>query len=417
MTTNINDLIKSTVAGPGGAHILHGMFGARGPLLNQEDGGTSSVTVAPNQPVTPSSPVPTLQPPAPPAPRMFTQQEVEQARQDEKSKLYSEMSQLKEKMRLLERQQQTPEAQNAQDMQAMRETLETAQRTLGELNNQVAQLTAANAAEQSRRRAAELQLFLNQRVKAYQDAGHGLIIEMIRGSNEQEIEAAIQSSAQAYRHYFGQVAPTANVPVTVQVQPAPQIQNGFPSVPNPQAVVQNNPSNLGWFDATKQMTTEEAVRSGEWGKNRQQVMAQLQQAGGGVSGQLASTPRFTPMPGAVPQSTWQNVQQPQALPIPQVVPPHVPQGQQPQFMQMQPYQPQQPQFVQPPQFTPGFDPNDARQQAIRAAQGHLANPQTAPNNGQTSSALSRHHEYPARPNTQVSFNGTNPMHRNSDGVS
>lgn len=419
MTIKNKDLTKSTVAGIGGAHIGYSMFGARGPLLEGADGGTTSVTAAPTPTViAPSSPVPSPVPPPPaPAGRSFSDADLDRVRQEEKAKLYSEMNALKEQNRTLQaqvRQSQPPEAQSAQEMQAMREAMEASQRSLETLQQQINMLTTANQQEQSRRRQVELQLFLNQRVKAYQDAGHGLIMEMIRGANEQEIEQSIQQAAMAYQHYFGQVQPTAGVPVAVQVQAAP-VSTGFPSVPNPQAVVQNNPSQLGWFEQTKQLTTEEAVRSGEYAKNRQTIMSSLQNAGGGVAGTLANTPRFSPTPGAIPQSTWQGVTQPQARMAPPPMPTHLPQGQQqPQFMQ--PQQPQfQPQLQQ--QMVPlngGFDPNAARATAAETAQRHLANPGSVSHDPKALAQVPRHAEYGAPRPQQVQFNGVHPMQRNTE---
>ncbi len=411
---------------------------------------------APIMSQTPAQVAPLTPPPLPltPTGQVYSLADIEKVREQEKAKLYDKQRKLEEENARL-RLSNPP----AQDDRISAELAELRASTAA--SNQLLQdLTAQNAAEKLNRRVAELTLFMNERIAAYREAGYGLITEMITGSNEQEIEASVQASANAYLAYFRNVPSSApqQVPTAIVVSARPAPQQGFPTAPNSPGVIDQSANQPAFMQQVQNLTTPEAVRSGEYGKNRKQIMAALQNQGGGMGGTLSNQPRFAPAPGQGPQSTFSNVQQPQGLPTPQVVhpnqapyaqqypqqpvyqqapPQYAPQqpqqwqppqqmqyAPQPQPMYAPPYQ-QQPQYQQPPSgqaFTPEqinqgapFDPAAARARAEQTATRHLAQPDAAKGvQGLQSSGLQQHREYQGVANGAVQFvPGVNPMVRNN----
>ena len=421
--------------------------------------GQPLVTAAPIvAPTTPSQVQP--EPVIPPA-GGYTLADIERVRQEEKAKLYGRIEEEKQKAKQLaeenarlktavpQPQQPAPEA-SSQELTELKQMTTT-------MAQQLQTLTNAYTQTEAERYAAELRLYMNDRINAYEQAGYGLVYELIQGNTAQEIEASIQRAAQAWQRYgMGPRVPqqpqqqVQQLPIAIVQQPY-QVPNGFPTAPNGAAVPMQDPGNGGLVEDIRALTTPEAVRSGAYAQNRQRIMSALQQQGGAVSGALSNAPRYMPTPGQIPQSTWQGVQQPQArlappaapqppraAPVPQYQQQYPQQQYQPQQPYAQPAYPQQqmmqsPQYQQPqyqPQIPNGgpvqpadlnagapFDPGAARQQAQQVAQRHLANPAAVPNNA-TSGAPGKVPGYDNAPNRNASFDQhggqvINPMIRNN----
>jgi len=398
------------------------------------DPNAPAVTVtaieAPIAPLTMPQQVPAPQPTIQPVtPVTYTAQDIERAREQEKAKLYTRQKELADELAALKA--ATKQSTATAEQTPSPELVELRQ-TMQQMAQQVSQLTATNAQEAAARRTAELTLFMNQRITAYQAAGHGLVMRMIGGVDEQSIEASIVASAQEYAAIVATIQPAApqQHPITVQVQATPAASYGFPSVPNAQSVASYDPGQQNFIEQVNVNTTPDAVRNGDYAKNRPQIMASLRSQTSGIAGSMSNAPRYMPTPGQLPPSTWQNVQQPQALPTPQVQAPQYQQPQQfaqPQMPQVAPPQYIQQPAVQLPQYPqpqqPGIDVASIRAHAISTVTQHLANPGSAPPaplpNGRTPGT---HAEYANRngvtgaPNgapVQASFNGQNPMIRNS----
>jgi hypothetical protein len=213
------------------------------------------------------------------------------------------------------------------------------------------------AALRQQMRATELVAYRERVLRA---VGEDVIHELIGGANEQEIDQSVEVARAEYARVSASIrakveADVASRYATTQGQPTQQYVPVYQQPPaNPHFVQQGTQApNAGLPTPTnplqpteaapeqnmKELTSEEAVRSGQYGGEvRARMLAQLKR-GGGQAVQMGSLPRHFVQPGAQPNHVQMpmGVQQPQGLPTaPQGHPQH--QMQQPQ--QGQPANPQ-----------------------------------------------------------------------------
>jgi hypothetical protein len=280
---------------------------------------------------------------------------VEKARGEEKAKLYSELGARDEKIRGLEA--------RLTDMDNARKAAEEAGMKPDErLNARMNQLEAtaqaavaqANATEQAAMARIQAAENFAYRERALRMAGPDIIPELVGGSSPQEIDDSIEVARAEYRRmeqlfyqrFQQQHQLAANPPqgaYNMQFQPVqqpgvaavppnpafanPGVPGVFPTMTNPEPVAESgSPLNL------RDLTSEEAVRSGRWGEIRQQILGGFNRTP--YQGNIGSAPRhmtYQQLPGGI--------QQPMGLPTGPITPPN---------MYQQPYQQQQ--YVQQPHF-------------------------------------------------------------------
>lgn len=227
------------------------------------------------------------------------------------------------------------------EMRAL-EPMERVSREVQELSTQLQHSRAQSAAEAAalrhQIRATELVAY---RERALRAVGDDIIHEMVGGNSEQEIDQSIDMArsefarvservrakaeadiAARYAAQGGQPpaqqyvpvyqAPPANPHFVQQGSVAPGA--GFPTPTNPLPPTEASPG-----DDVRELTSEEAVRSGRYGGEiRERMLKQIKQ-GGAQAMQMGSLPRHfvhqnhTQMPGGV--------QQPQGLQTPPVAHP------------------------------------------------------------------------------------------------
>jgi hypothetical protein len=203
---------------------------------------------------------------------------------------------------------------------------------------------------------AQLQAYMERRIRETGTSANNAIIELIGGASEAEIETSIVLARSEFNRFVEiakqqlaaqQPQPSAppsqpvpsTAPIAVQVQAIPS-PSQFPRPVSPPAIPE---AALGTQQFTEQIaavTTPEAVRNGTYAQHRRQLMATLQQ-----QGQAMGSPQWH-----APRNHFvSTVQQPQALPMPQ---PQVPQQNfappVPQNLPPAPVHMQQPGGVQPP---------------------------------------------------------------------
>lgn len=202
------------------------------------------------------------------------------------------------------------------------------------------------------------------RVSALRAAGDELILEMVASGPEiADIDASIAASKAKYKEIQARVAPPpppapptpANPPPAVVVQQQfgptgqpinPQAAAGFPQATNP-APVYNDPNNGTGFQAPEvfqQMTTEEAVRSGAYGKVRQDTINRLRGVTTMGGAPLGTAPRYITHPS-------QHVQLPGGVSHPATQPMN-PNNPQPTVQQQVSQVPQNVQVATPPAAPP-----------------------------------------------------------------
>lgn len=172
-------------------------------------------------------------------------------------------------------------------------------------------------AEKARRRAAEVAQYRERKIA---EAGQEIIPGMVYGSTEAEIDASIAAAKGEFQRIKNQYAPQNQRPQggpppqgwnngqpapqgyqgqplppgyqgqppqygPTGYQPPPGTNQGFPTAPNPPPVPQNQGGPAGqWGQNISGMTTEQAVRSGAYGQNREQLHANLRNMNGNPLG-------------------------------------------------------------------------------------------------------------------------------------
>lgn len=339
---------------------------------------------------------------------------VENARAEEKQKLYADQEALRQQIATLKRTLEgklTPDEKQTQQLADLQEQLRQTTSQLADLRQKMEASDRANAAEKLQLR---LQAFLDRRLREEQAKGTKMLTELVGGTSEQEIEDSIQLAISEYnrlrenfRAELQAETPPAPVPVTPSVSALPVATtvvmapgpSAFPTVPNAQAVPSADPGSSAFVQQVSELTTPESVRSGAYAKHRQALLAGVRQGAVPPAGvPFANTPRVS-----VPTMQHGTVVQPQGLPTPPAVNPHV---------AVVPPQPQP--IPQPAQPTPQApvttvpSPADFRAAAVAAAQRGLANP-AAHRAVVVGPQPASHPEYQLSPTQNVSFEGVHPM--------
>lgn len=309
---------------------------------------------------------------------------IAKARREEKAKLYPQLEKERSERERVEAELRARDAELKKLREASMNPDEKIQARLTELQQQVsaATLQAQQVSAQAAARVRAMELVAYKSHALRQPENVGIPEFLIVGNSEEEIDASISNARQYHQQLRasveneykakntnpatpGQPPPqaVAMVPQQAPTPPpnpayvAPQAPYGVPGYPtptNPLPVGQQQP---GQMDLTA-LTSEEAVRSGQYGGAvRQQIMQQLRQMGGGApTGPLGTLPRhFQPTTGVVmmPGQVQQPVGTPVAAPMNpayQGVPQHL-QAPQPQVQYQQQVQ-QAPQMGPQGYYTP-----------------------------------------------------------------
>lgn len=269
------------------------------------------------------------------------QEMIAQARTEERTRLTQVTQELEQERTARTTLEQRLQALEEQRRQAELNGMAPDARREAELNQQLQAFRQAQQQStqeiQSLRahlRATELAAYRERALRAYGDA---VLPELVMGSNEAEIDAAAARAAQVYAGMRQRLE--ADIAARYGIQPGqpPVVNPGVPTVtiPNqtyvpqmvqdgtsgfPTAVQPNvpNEATTPTMDLS-QVTTEEAVRAGQWGGElRAQVLNNLRAGGSpGVGANLGTAPRF--MGGMAGYQTIPGVpgvQAPVAAPIP-----------------------------------------------------------------------------------------------------
>ncbi len=391
--------------------------------VSAQDSSNTAPAVSPQMasesPIAPATPVVITQ-------KVVDYDAVEAARKEEKQKLYGEQEKMRTRIKELEadrNQRMAPDERiQAQLVEAQKQIAEQAAK-LEEDRKQWQQQIAIQAAQQ---RQLQMQAFAERRLREEISAGNELMIELVGGSSEAEIDASIKLAKDEFarqkqmfyerftREQAAYVAQGSPAGVSVRVAPSPQ---DFPRPMNAQQPVEVGAGTPGYNAVIQELTTPEAIRSGAYGARRKELLQAVRNNGGAppAGSAFANTPR-----------QYAQVEQPQGLPTPPVYNPQyqrqpanpanlppTPMHQQQQGG-IQPQMPQQvQQLMQQPVVSPQGMPSDAlaqaRQLAIQTAQRHLGNPSAAPTNGVVSGPRTMP---PANPQA-AQFDGSHGMNRNT----
>jgi len=375
---------------------------------------------------------------------------MEKVRQEEKKKLYSQIEREKQSNHDLRTRTAALEQELQEQKLAKLPPDEAYKERLAQLEAQNRRLTdEANTARiqaEQRARAAQVLAYRERAIRGARDNGRGIVLEMVVGSSEEEIDRAIELSAAEYRRiedrireqlaaemaqrHQQQFVPTQYAPQPPQnpaYVPQQQFQPGagMPQVVNPAPVTEQGPPTAPDISA---LTNEHAIRSGIYGgETRAHLLAQIQRMGNPQSTTVGNFPRSwspaqqvqQPMPYMQQQQLPGGAVQPHGNPIaapqhprmvqqpmqpwPAQAPQHPSYPQQPQQYPQQVPQPQYPQYPQYPQQMPPQQPQQpagapmvdparmAAQEAInRTLQGN--NPVMGDNPG-AAQALQEAHQY------------------------
>ena len=384
-----------------------------------------------NAPTTPQGGnAPNGTPPAPVPGKTFSEDQVEAVRAEEKKKLYGQLESAKgeakaaaERARTLEdevgklrSQVKESELNKLPDDQKLLATIEEMKR---EGQEREARYREDMAKRDEEARQFQLQLYKEQRIRDLQADGIGVMDHLIGGNSREEIEASIAVAQAEYKLWeqrfysrFQQQHPPAQQPQQLppqvtpdqvaqqfapnaqqqvpQQQPYQQVTGPTPTAPAPA------PGSAGVdYNQIAQLTTQEAVRSGDYQKNRDVILARLRQGHPVGTGAvqlpmrpMPGNPQFQPGVPAQPTATTapapqmaytqqpNGVMQPQGLPTPQVQNPAIAQHAGMGMPSAGYPQQQQPQYQQPVPQQQGADVA-MRSQAAAAAANALSNPASA----------------------------------------
>jgi len=374
---------------------------------------------------------------------------IEAARKEEKGKLYGTQTKLKEEIDSLKdqlRAKQTPDEQ-------LKSQLGELQTKLEETNTRLAETIADG--ERTKQQAAyekrqlQLQNFLDRRLREEEKLGNKLIVELVSGTSEQEIDESITFAKSEYARIRADIiasetpqpnpqpavptavaAPTGQPAIRTVAAPGP---SAFPTAPNAASVpAAAEPGTEEFTAEVKELTSPEAVRSGAWGKHRERVLRGIKSQ---PSPGLSKDGNFQAPRTYVLPVNHGDVQVPHGHPTgpvanPNVVAPRQPHvtipsapsttTQPPGAMSAEALAAGQRMVEGPPAqnlVTPpasGFDRTTARDAAVASARGALTNPSAAASRAAVTSGR------PAGINTSTPFtgeatfaHGEHPMARNS----
>lgn len=384
-------------------------------------GGNTQPTTTPTtdgQPNTPSQS--TVQVP----PGYVPVAKLDEVRAEEKQKLYREQESMKEQIKEL---RTKLDAKSSPD-ERIQSQIEDLNRQLRESmeRTQAAEKAAADERTKYAQELAsmKLQAYLDRRMGEERGKGTEMLDEMVGGSTEQEIESSIQAAISEYARLKAQIlakhAPTpapAPAPAAPAVPVGQTVQTGlkpsdFPRAVNAQAPMSVDAGTEAFTASVAAVTTPDAVRNGQWARNRGAVLERLR----GVAAPPADGRAFANQPRqAMPTVTHGDVVQPQGTPTSAPINPTQVQVA-PQPPVAQPPVAPQPAPVQPPVYVPptsGTVDLAAVRAAAKSAAGHaLANPALANRAGAKANAAAPGGEYGGQPNHNVTFvDGQHPMAR------
>lgn len=339
---------------------------------------------------------------------------IEKARSEEKTKLYGQIEKEKEVRKELEAKLKKLEDESKQRKQSKLSGEEQIQAQVAEMQAQIAErdarMTAMLEQQAADRRAYELGLY---REKVLRDAGPHIMPDLVRGASQAEIDQSLLVAKAEYAHWQqhfqqqfqpqgqppqpvpgqpGQPMQPQQLPTTVQT-PTQVMTQGQPPQQQPQGATITNPAPQPHQNAldpqyVAHMTSLDQVRSGEYAKNREAILARVRQGVTPVPGaQLPMRPMVPqqnaappPQPGYYPQTQQQmphvaqpgGVMQPTGLPTPPVQNPNMPQHGAMGMPSVGHPQHQVPNAAPAPNNAAGM-----RVQAAQAAQNALQNPQGA----------------------------------------
>jgi len=348
---------------------------------------------------------------------------IENARSEEKTKLYATIESLKEEIKGLKSklsEKMSPDEKMVQMIEDLqRQVTESTER----FNALVSQADVDRQNYATALKNAKLQGYLDRRLREEKDKGTKLVLEMVVGSTEQEIEQSIVASAaeesrrramylqefqQQYGTNGGTVVPVSVTAVPVVVTPTVQ-PAAFPAPLNASPIPNADPGSEAFVARVAELTSPEAVRSGDYAKNRTELLAAVRQ--GRVP--PAGVP-FANMPRAyVPQQQHGQVTQPTGHPTGPVMNPNM-RTSAPQPLPIATTQPVSATGVQPvmaPAPAEGSAIAEMRAQAIQHATTALANPAHAGRAEVTSGRPTAHPEYGGVAMRTPVFDGRNPMER------
>lgn len=385
---------------------------------------------------------------APVVDESLIRERVEAARREEKEKLYKEQEGLKDQIKEL----RTKLAEKMSPDEKVQAQLEGLQRQLADATSKLeAQQREAQESKvryEAETRRLQLHSFMERRLREEKEKGTELLIELVGGSSEQEIETSIQLAAVEYaklkaqfysrfqqEHPQSQPTPPAPPPVAVQAVPAavPLTPAAFPTVPNPASVPTVEPGTSGFSTSVAALTTPDAVRSGAYAQQRDRLLATVRQGPVPPPGApFANTPRVVAVqptyihgdvvqPQGHPTGPVAPTQMMQAPPVPIPIsithPPGsnglMPPAAMAHGQQLLTQPPAQGPVTLPAAPEGGFDPAAARATAVESARRALVNPAHASRAGVQGPRPASHPEYGGVPNPNASFDAGHPMVRNS----
>lgn len=347
---------------------------------------------------------------------------IETARSEEKTKLYATIEALKEEIKGLKSKLSEKMSPDEKMVQMIEDLQRQAAEATTRFNALVNEVTVERQNYTTALNNARLQSYLDRRLREEKDKGTKLVLEMVTGSTEQEIEQSIVASAaeearrrsmylQEFQQQYGTngvVTPISVTAVPVVVSPAIQ-PSAFPAPLNAAPVSTVDPGTEAFATRVAELTSPEAVRSGSYAENRAALMAAIRQGKVPPAGQP-----FANMPRAyVPQSQHGQVTQPQGHPSGPVTNPNM----QTNVAQPLPIATTQPvtatgnQPVMAPVPTSGSEAAAMRAQAVQHATNALANPAFAGRADVRSGRPPTHPEYRGVAVHNPVFDGRNPMER------
>lgn len=199
---------------------------------------------------------------------------VQAARQEEKDKLYREQNRLKEENERLQAQlraaQTAPTPTTVAGIDAQNERIEKLMQVVEQTN---ARLEAIQANEVARRRESELRAYAQEQIAAMRANGEDVIEALVGGSNEDEIDESLMVARAEYQRVAMREEEKRNKAGGNRRSVTVQSSGGRPSgAPRP---VAPNTVEAEENESIRDITSDDAVRSGDWEKNRTKVLAKM----------------------------------------------------------------------------------------------------------------------------------------------
>lgn len=199
---------------------------------------------------------------------------VQAARKEEKDKLYNEQKRLREENERLQAQvrgiQNAPLPTTVAAADAQNERLE---KLLSLVERTNSRLDAIESSEVARRRETELRSYAQQQIAAMRENDEYVVESLVGGSNEDEIDESLLVARAEYQRMVMQEearqAKAGRPRSSVTVQANGGRPAGAPRPVTPNTVEAENNESI------KDITSDVAVRSGEWESKRTQVLGKM----------------------------------------------------------------------------------------------------------------------------------------------